>query len=127
MASEIASFVLIGLVTFLTLYILAGRGGIETTPQDMRLGTLSQSHELPLKWTVHNRTRSNIKIIGAQAGCGCIDIRGLPLEVPAGESATVAAKLDTGLRPGMHSYTMRLLASTGWLDECLVSFEVDLK
>lgn len=60
------------------------------------------NQKIELSFQVENRGRSNLWIVGAVEGCapdGCVEVRGLPLTVPAGGRRSIAVEFSSG-QPG---------------------------
>ncbi len=63
--------------------------------------------------TIHNHTSRPISLVGGQAACGCITTEELPLDVPAGESRTIACKFHFRRTVGKFHYPYTLYTNDG--------------
>jgi hypothetical protein len=62
-------------------------------------------------YSLKNTTRKPIKILGADAGCGCVVAQGLPLELQAGETRTLTLEIKIGPN-GRFAKTTQLLTNS---------------
>ncbi len=99
----IVCFLLAGLFVTTAAWNSLLSGHITTEPAAVFLHDLSPGLEYPQIVVVRNGNRVPAKLVGANQWCGasgCVELEGLPLEIPAHASRSLVMRIKAG-KPGI--------------------------
>jgi hypothetical protein len=87
---------------------LSGRS-LLVTPVERFIGEVEASQQVTTAFLLRNISGEPIRILGADASCGCVAIEDLPVTVPANESQSIRISLRGSAKPGVQRETATLI------------------
>lgn len=101
-------------IWFGNVYVLSDvltRNDVAIHPQFANLGNRSEGEIVTASFTISNLTNHRIRLLRARSSCGCFEILGIPLDVPAFRSAIVKARISVASSAST-TFTKTILVDT---------------